>query len=214
MNTQRNLDKTANKMQPPNEGDESWTHIEFQIAGIAPLLMHNTNILIDRLSPASKRIAEINEKKLKRTDADFEEVAKLEFIASLYYDEDKRTGVYIPSENIEATIVNAAKTKRRGPTARVGMMCLNPKHPLIYDGPKTPEELYEDKRFVDKRSVVIAGKRIMRCRPIFFPWGLRFTLLIDKQIVNPRAVQEWVEIAGKMIGLCDYRPKYGRFKIA
>ena len=54
---------------------------------------------------------------------------------------------------------------------------------------------------------------VMRTRPIFREWELEFTVHFMPDIVDEHSLDEAVEIAGKLIGLSDYRPKYGRFEV-
>jgi hypothetical protein len=53
----------------------------------------------------------------------------------------------------------------------------------------------------------------MRTRPIFRTWALKFEVSFNADLVNPEQIQLAVEDAGAQVGLCDYRPKFGRFQI-
>lgn len=54
-------------------------------------------------------------------------------------------------------------------------------------------------------------------RPVLHkPWHLEFTLTIMRfagGVVNTERVREWLEIAGRLIGLGTYRPRYGRYEL-
>ena len=52
----------------------------------------------------------------------------------------------------------------------------------------------------------------MRTRPIFREWGLEFTAHYDSQLINKDSLVEFVEAAGRA-GLCDGRPRFGRFEV-
>ena len=69
-----------------------------------------------------------------------------------------------------------------------------------------------------KALVVIPSTkgRVMRYRPIFKKWKLEFNIDIEDEI-DPNAVKEALEIAGKYVGIGDWRPekkgKYGKFQV-
>jgi hypothetical protein len=71
----------------------------------------------------------------------------------------------------------------------------------------------------DSRSVVIpsTGGRIMAHRPRFDEWSLGFTLEVDETLFSEALVRELLDIAGKRIGLGDFRPErkgpFGRFRV-
>ena len=85
--------------------------------------------------------------------------------------------------------------------------------PIIYKGSKDPEKLFDDKNFVDKRGVIVNRSRIIRTRPIFREWELVFDVQFIETVVNKSNVIDALTLAGQIIGLCDYRPKYGRFEV-
>lgn len=183
-----------------------------QIGGVSPLMMHNGR-LSNPLDPYAKAIKEITSKRTK-TDEDHLQIAKLEFLGGIYYDE--KIGVYIPGENLDATIVNGAKRQRKGADVERGVMTLEDKVPLSYEGPRSPERLF-DGGFADIRGVSSqgskGGSRVMRCRPIFTTWGCTFTLGFDPLVINPDDLRRCVEDAGRLIGLCDHRPRFGKFQV-
>ena len=185
--------------------------VNVRIAGITPCLMQS-DYLVNPLTPEAKRNREINAKKTRKTDDDRIEQSFIEYKASLYYDND--IGPYWPAANILRCLRDAAKMTREGKDVERGLDILENKNPLIYDGPRTPEELFKNLDFVDCRSVIIAGKRVMRYRPIFHSWELQFGLLYDRSIFRDLAtVRRIVEAAGRYIGLSTYRPKFGQFEI-
>lgn len=182
--------------------------IEFTIQGLSPLLFHNGQ-LADPLNDFAKRMKEVSGKK-KKTDADHIELSRIEFLGGLYTDDKGRPG--IPGENIESAMVFAAKKHKLGPQAKAGI--ISDGFWLVdYDGPKTPDALWEDKRFVDRRGAKVQMSRVNRTRPIFRNWKLTFTLQYLADQLNKKDVVMIVETAGRIIGLGDYRPRFGRFEI-
>lgn len=66
---------------------------------------------------------------------------------------------------------------------------------------------------VDKQSVVVQRARILRCRPHFDEWELKFQITLRDDRIQPAIVREILESAGKYVGIGDYRPRYGLFEI-
>jgi hypothetical protein len=186
----------------------SYKTIDFHIRGVAPLLMHNGQ-LANPLNPFTKAIKAITAKK-KKTDEDYTEVARLEIFGGLYVDDQGRP--VLPGEVIEGTIVSGARKTKKGKDA-LSAIIVDGNFPLIYDGPKTPETLWEDKRFHYTVGVTVGQSCVMRTRPIFKSWECKFTVHYLDEVFNPQEVIDFVETAGRVAGLGDRRPKFGRFEV-
>ena len=67
---------------------------------------------------------------------------------------------------------------------------------------------YEEDWTVDSRPVRIpaTGGRIMRHRPKFEDWSFTFPCQLDDDDINAKLFREIVDVAGRKVGLCDYRP--------
>jgi hypothetical protein len=180
---------------------------KYHLEGVAPLMMHNGQ-LSDPLNQWTKAIKKITDKK-KRTEADHEEIGRLEWMGSLYL---FNGAPCIPRESIKATLLRAAFTLKKGPKAKPGIVCES-HAPLLYDGPTDPKHLFEDGRFTDRRTKPQRGQRIVRTRPIFFPWGTDILLAFNDEMLNPEEIDELVVIAGTQIGFLEERPEYGRFNM-
>ncbi len=66
---------------------------------------------------------------------------------------------------------------------------------------------------IDSQSVKVQQARIMRCRPRFDEWRLRFQIVVSDERIQPLILKQILENAGLYIGIGDYRPKYGLFEI-
>jgi hypothetical protein len=55
--------------------------------------------------------------------------------------------------------------------------------------------------------------KIMRYRPIFRNWSLSATVVVNEDVVNINEVKKALVDAGALIGLGDYRPRFGRFNV-
>lgn len=180
----------------------------FQIKGISGLLMHNGQLA----NPYNKFAKEMKQytKKRKKTDADIDAISRLEFLGGLYMD-DKGNYIITP-ECWEATLVNAAKKSKLGGQAVLGITVPEPSI-LEVDGPTDPEKRLLDPAFVDARMVVISKKRVLRTRPFFPRWATTLTVLFDTNHLNESDIVQFVVDGGRMIGLLDWRPKYGRYEV-
>ena len=66
-------------------------------------------------------------------------------------------------------------------------------------------------------GVVVQRSRILRTRALFEPWGATFVLECDDELVDSEQLDAWLDIAGRRIGLGDWRPEksgnHGRFEV-
>ncbi len=186
------------------------TAFTLSITGTAPLLMHSAR-LVDPLDPLTKeKTRAVAAYKKSKTDADYEVVNRLEYFGSLYIDED--LGPYMPSANIERCLVEAGSVTRMGTKVKAAVIIdeiLGA--PLLYRGPRTAEELWDDRNFVNASAVKVQQARLMRYRPQFRTWAVEFTGHLDEAVLE---YDDFVEIARKagLKGLGDWRPRFGRFE--
>ncbi len=186
-------------------------NLQFRLTGEAPLLMHNGQTA-DPLNPFAKRLKEISSKRVK-TESDYDQMAKIEFHAALYLNDDLRP--CIPGENIEAAVWGkggAARLEKAGKIAQAGIFSDGP-FPIEYDGPKDADGLWDNGSFRHVALVNIRGSKIARTRAIFRDWHSDVEIIFDPEVVNKEQVIHWMELAGDRVGLMDWRPKYGRFSV-
>ena len=182
--------------------------IKCEFHGISPLIMHSCQC-VNPLHPITLEMKKINAKKKNKTEEDLIVLSDLEWEAGLYYDES--VGIYIPAENIEATIREGAKARRKGKDIVKGFQCKDTMIPLDIVENLTKEEMKKDFRFRDVRAMRVMSSRVMRTRPRFNMWNLTFTALYDEKIISFNEIVDAIEYAGQYVGLCDSRPKYGKF---
>lgn len=180
---------------------------EIIIRGTSKLLMHNGR-LSNPLDPSAKAMKRVSGKRNK-TDEDHEEMARLEFLGALYYDGD--IGPYIPADNIWRALYDAAKKSKRGPKVKEGVFVSSDVNPLAYTGPRDENALWADSNFRLMASVKVGTSRVMRCRPMFAEWSTSALGMLDESIIDLHELQQIAETAGLVIGLGDWRPRYGRF---
>jgi hypothetical protein len=177
------------------------------ITGTAPLLMHNSR-LANPLDPAAKALKRVTGKRNK-TDDDHEEVARLEHAGSLYIDPD--AGPYLPADNIWRALYDAAKKTKRGPKVKEGLFIATDVNPIAYSGPRDVDGLWKDESFRHLASAKVTTQRVMRCRPIFRQWRTDAQGVLDPNVIDLAELVQIAETAGHLIGMGDWRPRYGRF---
>lgn len=175
--------------------------------GVDPLLMHNAR-LSDPLDDISKKIKKISGK-TKKTEDDYLEMSRLEHMGGLYLDSE--FGPYIPGQNFERMLVDGAKHMRLGPKIKAALIVETNVNPLIYEGPRTIEGLWSDANYVFRASAKIGTKRIQRTRPMFRRWQVCADGHLDTEQVNVEDLHTIVDIGGRLVGLGDWRPRFGRF---
>ena len=182
--------------------------IKCEFHGISPIILHSCQC-VNPLHPISLEMKRINSKKRNKTEEDLAVLSDLEWEAGLYWDDE--VGVYVPAENIEATIREGAKARRKGKDIVKGFMCDDMKIPLDFGENLSKEELKADFRFRDVRAMKVQTARVMRTRPRFNMWNIAFTASYDEKILNLNDLVDAIEYSGQYVGLCDSRPKYGKF---
>jgi hypothetical protein len=184
--------------------------IQCTITGLRPLLMNNGEQAdpINPLVVEKKKLTSKGSKKM--TLADYEEIDRLSWLAAVYWSEEN--GLVIPSDNIEAMIVAGARKARKGKDALAAMFLSEAEcvieHPRKGQG---IEKIMADKGYTLRKPVMQQKARIMRVRPRIQTWSTSFTVEYDESVINGRDLQTAITEAGAIVGIGDWRPKYGRF---
>lgn len=180
----------------------------FQIESIVPLLMHDDKTA-NPLNEYTKKLKSLTGKR-KKTDEDHAAIAEVEWNASLYYE----NGNYIiPTKVIEATLLASAKQFKKGTLLKQCVIVADDMVLEFKDNNLKPEKLYKKLEYVDMRTVKIGQAKTTRCRPKFDNWKGEFTVILDEEKLNAEEIEQIVNNAGKYVGMCDYRPRYGRFQV-
>lgn len=188
---------------------------DVEIRGLRPII-HHSGTGIDPKHPANiekSALARITAS--NRTEDDEARLAELECQVALWLDEDGRPT--IPAAALRSCIETAARRLRQGPQVREGLV-VDRVHEFRYDVDRYGDELTKLVQTTQFRiGVVVQRQRILRTRAMFEPpWGCRFTLDCDDELVDQQQLEAWLDIAGRRIGLGDWRPEksgdYGRFE--
>jgi hypothetical protein len=57
------------------------------------------------------------------------------------------------------------------------------------------------------------GGKVFKVRPLIRPWGGTFTIHVFDARLTPMVLKTIITFAGSFKGLCNWRPKFGRFKL-
>lgn len=175
--------------------------------GITPLIMHSCQC-VNPLHPISRELKKYTSKK-KKTEEDLIKIADLEWESGAYWKEG--FGLYIPAENVEATIRNGAKANRKGTDIEKYVTVSDLYIPFNYGENLTKEQLIANYEYRDTRVMNVQRSKILRTRPRFDQWNITFNLMYNEDKIDLDTIVNAIEYAGSYVGLCDSRPKYGKF---
>lgn len=175
--------------------------------GVTPLIMHSCKC-VNPLHPISIEKEKYTSKK-KKTEEDLLKIADLEWEAGAYWKDG--LGLYIPAENVEATIINGAKANKKGKDVQKYCSVTDLYIPFDYGENLTKEELIANYEYRDTRPMNVMRSKVLRTRPRFDKWNITFNLIYDEEKISIETIYNAIEYAGQYVGLCDSRPKYGKF---
>ncbi len=171
--------------------------VEVRVKGTAALLFHRWSC--DEIEAKSKA------KKGSQ--------AKKEDNLESYVWRNTKNEICIPGEYFRMSIINAAKFLQDPRSPRKSAM------DLFKAGITTLDELCslgsKDWDYLDRRRVTIQRNGITRIRPAFnIGWETEFRLqVLLPEYLSPALLNETIGKAGRLIGIADFRPTYGRFLV-
>lgn len=178
------------------EISEPWT-CEVTITGSADLLFHRWN----NEAVAEKSAARKGSKSKKSDNVES------------YVYRNEAGELCLPGEYLRGSIINAAKFRQdpRSPRKsamdlfKAGVISITP---LATLGTK-------DWDYEDHRRVVIQRSAITRVRPAMRAgWKATVHLMINlPEYIDEAFLREVIQMAGRLVGVGDFRPTYGRFDI-
>ena len=171
--------------------------VDVTILGTADLLFHRWNCE----SVQAKSEAKKGSKAKKEDD-----------IQSYIY-KDEQGFMCIPGEYLRGSIINAAKYRQDPRSTRKSAMDLF-KAAIVSMTPLASLGVKEWD-YLDKRRVTIQRNSITRCRPAMKSgWTATIRLLCNlPEYISPAFLNEVITQAGKLVGVGDFRPTFGRFQI-
>lgn len=175
--------------------------------GTTPLIMHSCKC-VNPLHPIAKELKKYTSKRNK-TDEDLKKISDLEWEAGAYWTDE--LGLYIPGENVEATLVNGAKANKKGKDIEKYVDVSDIYIPFNYGENLTKEELIANFEYRDTRVMTVQRSKVFRTRPRFDQWKIVFKIAYNEEKIDLETIIAAMEYAGSYVGLCDSRPKYGKF---
>ncbi|HEY2596969.1 MAG TPA: hypothetical protein VGJ79_00660 [Candidatus Dormibacteraeota bacterium] len=171
--------------------------VEVAICGVADLLFHRwSNESVEAKGKAAKG------SKAKKTDD----------IESYVY-RTEAGEIALPGEYLRQAIINAAKYKQDPRSPRKSAMDLT-KAAVISLTPLA--SLGTDAwDYLDKRRVVVQRNAVTRVRPAMrVGWEAKIVLMCNlPEYIGEDFLRQLLDDAGRLIGVGDFRPTYGRFSV-
>jgi len=170
--------------------------VEVTVVGIADLLMHRWDTEdVEVKGKAPKNSAS------KKTD---------NIEAYLYRMKDGTIGV--PPVNFKSSLCDAAKFLQDPRSPRKCARDLVRAAIIVSEGGSLGVKSWD---YLDKRRVVIQRNAVARTRPAFLAgWKVTFIVQVTAaDLISVDFLADVVNRAGQFVGLCDYRPEFGRFRV-
>jgi hypothetical protein len=185
-------------------------------AGGSSVLMTHNERLADRLDEFQRAIAAIS-KKRNKTEADEEEIGRLEFCGGLYTTPQIQGPadlngqvICVPAFNILRCLQEGATRQRRGKDVLRGVYPLAQEASLSFDGDDGIVERWQGGYWL-RKTVGVQRARLVRTRPIFTDWACELPVEVDSNVFDLHTLKVAWRDAGIYVGLCEMRPLYGRF---
>lgn len=178
------------------------------IVGTSPLLMNSGEV--DHDSELYRAYFLLGQQR-KKSIEDEARLREMEWELRLYLDAE--VGPYIPGKNVKEMLRSAATKWRRGEDIKRSLVVIPYRIPLIYDGPRDQDGLWEAGY---RYTAMVANNgmnagRVLRCRPMFKDWSIEVDIAYDPEEIDADFLAIAVERTQKY-GLGDYRPEFGSFK--
>jgi len=135
----------------------------------------------------------------------------------------------IPGEYMRMSLVNSARWMQDPRSPRKSMMDLAKAALIVSNGDDGNElapilvgndaeggyRATKDWDYIDKRRVTVQRAGITRQRPAFRSgWRCRFAItVLAPEYIDKNRLRELLDISGRLVGLADFRPTYGRYVV-
>lgn len=182
---------------------------EVEIEGASAILFHRWSC-----EAVAEKAASAKGSKAKKTDN----------IESYVY-RDLDGNIALPGTYVVGSMIdprNGAAKYRQDPRSprksaldlfRAGVVAVTDLAPMYSNGSKVPASTWD---YLDERRVTVQRAGITRVRPAFLA-GWRATVclqVLTPEYIAPGLLQDVLTAAGRLVGVADFRPTFGRFRIA
>lgn len=172
-------------------------------------MIHHNAQLANPMNKFSKEMKKYTSKR-KKTDDDYFAIAQIEFLGGLW--RNAKNEPCVPAHAVIAAIRDGLKQRKKGLDGLRALQCFDDAR-LIYDGPRKPELLWEEERFRFQTMETSSGGKVLRTRPIFHQWELKFTVSFYVDVLDRADIETALQVLGDMLGIGDRRPTHGRFDV-
>lgn len=192
--------------------------IQLTVIGTKPMLQHNER-LANPLDPYTRRLKQITGKRNK-TDDDYADIMAVEARGGAWETPDGLLAV--KNQALWSSIREGAKAFKRGEDIKRGFVMDDGFEPILtsyttrrgWTGTVKVDDFLSDPAHVDYRSVRVQSSRTMRARPLIpLPWASVHTAELLDDVLDLHAMTEIFERAGRLVGLGDWRPTYGTYRL-
>ena len=177
------------------------------ITGDAPILFHRwQNEAVEAKANAAKGSA------AKKSD-DVESYTWRNSDGLICLPGDYLRGSLVDPKNGAAKYMQDPRSPRKSALDlfKAGVIALTDLAPIT----RVDGSLAADWDYIDARRVTVARAGITRCRPAFLPgWSATVVLMVTTpQYIGPPLLRQTLTQAGRLVGVGDYRPTFGRFSV-
>lgn len=171
--------------------------VKVKIEGMAPLLFHRWNC-----DSVAEKAAAAKGSKAKKSDD-----------TESYVYRDDGGDLCVPGEYLRQAIIHSAKYVQDPRSPRKSAMDLFKAGTVMHTELASLNTKEWD--FMDQRRVVIQRNGITRMRPAMHKgWQASFEIeIILPEYINRQLLQHVLMNAGRLVGIGDFRPTYGRFSV-
>ncbi|WP_041695243.1 hypothetical protein [Alicyclobacillus acidocaldarius] len=131
--------------------------------------------------------------------------------AYLYRNEDGE--ICVPATYLHQALANAAKFKQDPRSPRKSMSDLSKAAFIVTPWLASTGKAQPD--FLDRRRVLVQRAGVTRVRPALLPgWEVEFQVeCLLPEYISPELLYDLLVQAGRLVGIGDYRPMFGRFQV-
>lgn len=183
--------------------------VDVRVEGVAAILFHRWN---------NEAVAE------KAAAAKGSKAKKVDDVES-YVWRNEAGEICLPGSYLVGSLVdprNGAAKYRQDPRSsrksaldlfRAGVVPLTELAPIVSANDRTTHATQWD--YLDARRVTVQRAGITRQRPAFVAgWTASVQLLVNSpEYISPALLLDVLTMAGRLVGLADYRPTYGRYAV-
>jgi hypothetical protein len=183
--------------------------LTLRLEGITPLLLNNVR-LASPMNPYAKKLKELQGKPNKdRTDSDRLQIARVYWEGAMYYEDSPGVTAFMVFRSLQ----DGARRTRKGMKVERGVTVHDLFIPLLYQGPRDLDSLWEEGFYHTSMVRVGNGRqaaRVERYRPCFREWAVETTLTLDQGELDLSEFEEIANAAGRA-GIGDFRAFFGRY---